>query len=582
MIVKNIDIDIEEKNKILRDADNILNGIYYFDGVWDMETFLISVNNKKIKWNIKYNGDPEWTYMFTRMDYLYKLIIAYELTNDNKYLNHSFKLINKWYKSNKKYLIKKIGKINDIIFKNNYAHRTLDIAILAANITDYIIYCNNKNIINERTYNNYKKKVYRIIQYVKRHSDEKFKSFNNWGIIENANIIYCNNKLYKKTDDSINSRLIRQINNQINSNGSQIECSPMYLVEILLVLIKLYNCSEKKLKAQIIKPIKKGLDYIINIRTLDNCIPNIGDSDKINISELMYTALIVLKDNYYSKFINKKVDIEYRIKYEKKVLYNNNQTNEDLINYKDQIIYRNINNKTYLICTNTQRKIDGHKHYDYMSFIYWEYGKEVLSDLGRYSYKNNSKRKFYVGPYAHNTINIKDSNFYEYITNWVTNQHIECRETKLEKNKEYFTIKMSCIFGYEEINISRYITYICNLGLIITDIINDKEKNNYESFFNIGKDFKLENNKITNISNEKECIYYSNSEKDSYKIKQVFCSKKYNEEAKTSQIYINTNKKKITHFFLKNNKKTKVEYKNDTIEYKIDNIIVRIGENNGI
>ena len=123
-------------DKIIKDADNMLNGYYVFDGIWDMEPCEEPVNNKNIRWDIKYNNDKEWSYEFTRMDYLYKLVIAYEQTNDKKYINHGFIIINKWYKNNKKYLYKRVGKINNRLFKN-LGHRSLDISIMISNILDY-------------------------------------------------------------------------------------------------------------------------------------------------------------------------------------------------------------------------------------------------------------------------------------------------------------------------------------------------------------------------------------------------------------------------------------------------------------
>ena len=77
-------------DKIIKDADNMINGSYVFDGIWDMEPCEELVNNKNIRWDIKYNNDNEWSYEFTRMDYLYKLVIAYEQTNDKNYYDRWF------------------------------------------------------------------------------------------------------------------------------------------------------------------------------------------------------------------------------------------------------------------------------------------------------------------------------------------------------------------------------------------------------------------------------------------------------------------------------------------------------------
>ena len=75
---KEIDQILIEANEIIK-HDN-----FVFNGIWDMEPCLIPYKNDK-KWNKVYNNDPEWTYMFNRMDYLYKLVYAYEITGNILY-----------------------------------------------------------------------------------------------------------------------------------------------------------------------------------------------------------------------------------------------------------------------------------------------------------------------------------------------------------------------------------------------------------------------------------------------------------------------------------------------------------------
>ena len=94
MVLKN-QISESEKVRIMSEADEMLSGLYRFNGIWDMEPYPVVVENKRIRWNIRFHGDPEWTYMFTRMDYLYKLIIATEISGNNKYVRHGLKIINK-------------------------------------------------------------------------------------------------------------------------------------------------------------------------------------------------------------------------------------------------------------------------------------------------------------------------------------------------------------------------------------------------------------------------------------------------------------------------------------------------------
>ena len=547
-------------DKIIKDADNMLNGYYVFDGIWDMEPCEEPVNNKNIRWDIKYNNDKEWSYEFTRMDYLYKLVIAYEQTNDKKYINHGFIIINKWYKNNKKYLYKRVGKINNRLFKN-LGHRSLDISIMISNILDYISYSKENNFITENEYNKYKNSILKIIDYIIPQADSNHKSFSNWGIIENGNILYCLNKLGIRNED-VESRLLRQINNQIEYNGSHIESSPMYLVQILLVLLKNIN-SNCYIKDELINTVEKSLEYIISIRDLNNNIPNIGDSDLTNISDLMLMAASILRDDTYLKYINKEVSSEYLFKYKKKYKINDLKSKEELIEYKNQTIYKN--KELYLLCSNIPRRVDGHKHYDYMSVLYSDFGKDILVDLGRYTYKNDKDRELLKGPRGHNVISI-DNKYYNYVDSWITSEKITPQENKVDA----LTIKMKTIFGYD-ITITRYVTYLKEYGLIISDIIDDKENNTYNTYFNIGPSFDIEEDNGIRIVDKNDYLIYHNDIKDNVNINSVKYSKRYNQFEVTKQLEIKTNSKNITHYFFKTGDLIKIKYEKDCIKYTIKN-----------
>ena len=547
-----------ERAFIISEAEDMLNGMYRFHGIWDMEPCPDPIENKKIRWDIRYQGDPEWTYMFTRMDYLYKFILATEISNDNKYIKHGLKIIDKWFHDNWVFLGGIRGRIvRALIKKENLGHRSLDVAIMLSNMVDYLLYCVEHGHLHQASFARYQKKLERVITFIVSHSDGGNKSFSNWGIIENGCIVYSLLRLKsRKYYPEVCSRLIRQVDNQISSEGSQIESSPMYLVEILLILLKITNLPNCDIRNDLTRPICQGCNYIRGIRKLNNCIPNLGDSDLTDISDLMLVASHVLGQDVFLDAVSRDLDIEYAFKFSiprnvsKAILSHE----KGLITYRHQTVYRSFTDGVYLLCSNTPRVVDGHKHYDYLSVIYSEFGKDLLVDMGRFSYKNDESRRLCKGPAGHNTIHIPDHPYYEYLDSWVTREQIDCLDNIATCDKGV-QVTMRCVFGYQEQEICRDVAYHPIEGLQIRDsfVNHTGDKCLYETFFNIGPDFSVsqEEDAILLCDDCGHCVRYHNDSHQPVEIRQVYYSTQYNKRQPISQIVLKSDSCSVTHFFTK-------------------------------
>ena len=541
----------EESRTVISEANEMLNGYYRFNGIWDMEPFLEPKENKHTSWNLSYKGDKEWTYMFTRMGYLYKFILATELTDEPKYIRHGYALFCRWYKDNWIFLGNKKGRLlRKFIKRNNLGHRTLDVAIMLTNIVDYVLYCKRHDYITKKEYKKSLQIINEGIKFILSNSADYTKEFINWGILENGSIVYCS--LVLGIDESYKiaySRLKKQVHNQIRSDGSQIESSPMYLVQILLVLLKILKEAKDNRCNDLVIPTLQGCAYIANIAKLDNTIPNIGDSDLTDISDLMIIASQVLHQDSFLQNVTNDLSPEFCIKY--KLCRDSTKTEEkaqdyyDFVNeYRYQTILKSKREDHYLLCSNYPYIAAGHKHYDYLSVLYSEFGKDVLIDLGRYSYKDDSQRQFYKGPSAHNTICVLDHPYYKYINAWKEEQQIMI----------ILCYRMKIVLGFSEITIIRYVTYLKEIGLIITDRITSKTDHKYQAFFNIGCDFRLsrgEKDSIVFCDNFDNYLYYTNDIKKPVEINQVNYSKKYNEKTTVFQLQAIFTQSIVTHFFSK-------------------------------
>ena len=389
---KNVKLTAWEESRVLRDASEMLGGFYRFNGVWDMEPCPEPVDNHDLRWDVKYRDDPEWAFMFVRMDYLYKLRLAAEISGDERYARHGIKIIGKWWRDNHKFINGLFGRASRKLFRNSLGYRTLDMAIMISNVADYTRWCQENGLIDKRQEKTCTKRIRRIIAHLNKQTNPDFKDFSNWGLLESGNMAYTMLRLGITNHYSeVRDRLVRQAHNQINANGSHVESSPMYLVQCLWILLRVLSLPECDCRRSLRPPVMAGCRYIAGIRGPDNCIPNLGDSDVTDISDLMIVAGKTLGTDEFDGFVSRVLDPEYAVKFNmergQEILEGAKAGQKEtqasrhpsLIEYPYQTVYRS--GDAWLLCSNIPRAGYGHKHCDYLSLLYALNGKDVLVDL---------------------------------------------------------------------------------------------------------------------------------------------------------------------------------------------------------
>lgn len=548
----------EEIKKCIDDSDKMIQSYFVFDDLWDMERFDHYEYNEKLSWNHQVFSDSEWAYMFTRMGFLYKFIVAYENTLDYSYLNHGLTIIKKWLKDNLAYCTA-YRRLLRVVKPRNLATRTLDLSIFLVNMVDYITYCDEMKVIDQRDDQNLKSAVEVIIKYIMRF-DDLFRSYSNWGIIEICNLIYVVKLLELRNHDiqQLYDRLNARLCNQINEDGSHIESSPFYLVEILLALFKIVPIIDNKEKDYIVPICKKITSYIAWTRTVEDKLYNLGDSDLIRISDVLVLSYDRIGITSHLVHKGEKCCLEFVYRYgidirkcKRDGCKNEEWRDSRIIELKDQTIL-NTKKGEKIICSNSPPVSSGHKHYDYMSVYLALFGESILIDSGRYTYKDCKEREYLVGPEAHNTIRINGTEFYKYINAWESVQRISCNKNVITKGENCISVIMSCLFG-EQVEVKRVVSYIEEEGVIITDIvITQSSKVLYEAFFNLSHrlHYSFIGERVCFTNKESNRLYYHNSITD-YEIREGLCSDRYNEKHAIKQVYIkSTVARVINHYFL--------------------------------
>lgn len=528
----------DELNRILAETDRMLEGEYVFRDTWDMEPCSEPVLNRSIRWDVRYHGDPEWSYMFCRFDYLYKFIISYELTGDQKYIAFALRLIRKWQKDNTKYLNRITGAIAGIAERHrNLAHRTLDVSIRAANTCDFLFYCDRNGLLSARNRDAIRKNLLRCVRFIYA-SDSEPKWFSNWGIIENANALYVCDFLGEEAPGRTGyDRLVRLLGNQMRPDGSQIESSFLYLAQILLAVSRYAAFGRSFDREPLVKALRAGYGYILATVMPDNRIPNLGDSDPADISDLMYTAALVCGDSGFLAGCTRKPGMEYLFRFRNRLPERGDSVSGSVKRpaLMDQAVYSDPEKGFYAFCSNTPRMVSGHKHYDYLSFIVYLSGQPLFTDCGRYTYLDGEHRRFFVGPEAHNTVRLDGTACYEYRSGWVTRHNVYQNRTAGMVKDGIFSARMSATFGYNEYTVYRFFTYIPSFGIIVSDLVEGKAGCRYESFLNLHPSVKVKDHAL--VLQDGTSLYLSVSGSPvSRENRKVCYSEKYNELSETTQI----------------------------------------------
>lgn len=138
-------------------------------------------------------------------------------------------------------------------------------------------------------------------------------------------------------------------------------------------------------------------------------------------------------------------------------------------------------NKSFMVFFQTAYKNRVHRHADDFNILYFEYGKEILVDSGKYSYDyESSERKYVTSTRAHNCVLIDDHNY-------------ECQgalyyNSALEKkyiSGDFFVVSSSITRKDIDVNHSRIIIYTPRKFLIVIDYLKSETKRDFKQLWHI-------------------------------------------------------------------------------------------------
>ena len=297
-----------EMEKILRQADWLMEQKFCFCDRWDMEPCSTVYEVSPFSWDTCPNGDPEWVYMLNRQEYLKKLLMAYWYTGQERYVEGMKQYILDWVRQNPK---ETFGSLMT---------RTIDTGIRCASWTPLLLHLLAMERIKEEELFEILESMEQQFLYLYQSYVPKYRQ-SNWGVLQTTSILqnaawfgecFCLEEM-KRIAEWAKDELLYQLESQIYGDGSHWEQSMMYHIEVLnsvttmLVFRKRAGVETSKR----IEEILYGMyDYVMHAAGPDHFQIAQGDSDVTDIRDVMTRGAMLFEESAFKYAGYEEPDLE--------------------------------------------------------------------------------------------------------------------------------------------------------------------------------------------------------------------------------------------------------------------------------
>ena len=404
-------------NKFQKDVAILNRGYVFFDNPWDMECceeiFKLSHNT----YNRTPNGDPEWVFQLSRLEWLTKVVLLYQKEQSTELLKTWWSYVDSFYSNNNSIqnglkttaarpslLNRIINRVLRIFTSPTYpTYRTLDTAI-----RNYTLLVNILSCEDLLKFKDSRELLERIKSDVTFSYDNlrKFDDTSNWGIIIVSSYLICSLLLDENGNNlkDGSEKLVQMLKNQILPNGQHCESSFMYHNQVLLFLLRLIYWANKcsfRLPAEVYDSATKMVTFSNGICTPNGRQDVFGDSDDTSLDTILAIAHSVMKNEDSLPYVKSPDfvllnEFDFRFSEERLSLQETKLFNKDgvtRIEYGDLVLFTD-NTKFY----------SSHKHADNGSFTLYYRGIPVVVDSGRYTYHNQNWREYFKSAERHSCL----------------------------------------------------------------------------------------------------------------------------------------------------------------------------------
>ncbi|MFX3742421.1 alginate lyase family protein [Streptococcus suis] len=383
--------------QLLLSCQNLLNDIFIFEDNWDMEPCSVGYHLAPLDWTADCHGDEEWTFMLNRQEYLWKLVLAYLVEKDSRYMEQVKRFIFSW-----------IEQVTDWHPKRT-SSRTLDTAIRCLSWLNILPFLIDWGGLSEDEYKKLLASIQQQLLYLRRHYRAKDR-LSNWGIFQTGAMLLAYTYIGDQVDleelhHFAHQEIKEQIQTQILEDGTQFEQSFLYHVEVyklLLELAFLLPAYRKKWTPV----LKKMADYVLQMTGPYGKSVALGDSDVHCTSDILQMTAIFFEDSTYL-VDDSKLDLgvlflvgENGLRVFEHLTAQPRSSGGQHFSESGHSVVKE--GDSYL-CFKAGPMGSAHSHSDQNSLCFYNKGQPIIIDSGRFSYRECEERYLLKSAWAHST-----------------------------------------------------------------------------------------------------------------------------------------------------------------------------------
>lgn len=404
---------------VLHTADEVCKNRFLFDSPLDLERTSETVDfGETIDWFRMENGDREFLFQLNRHRYFIVLGQAYSLTEDEKYAQCFVRLLNDW-----------MEHVPPVYGNGEHPWRELEVGLRGRYWTEAMALFADCPCMDENLRARFENTL-KIHADILKKSQYLCNRLSNWGVLQDSGLFAAAAALGDREAMALAAkRLSDEALLQSAPSGMHWEQSCTYHNEVLSCfadVIRLANEQNFSLPEAFLSRTREMARYNLNWLKPNGHQPLFGDSDDNDIRDILSLCAYLFRDENLKFCAYDVLDFEnvWRLGPEAvKVYAEIPKTEPRFLNVTQDAsgMYALRTSRradaNYLLFHNTFAG-GGHAHCDKLHVDLCIGGEDVLTDSGRYSYKDVPKRRLVQNTSGHN-VSVMDGKPFMTVQNWM-------------------------------------------------------------------------------------------------------------------------------------------------------------------